>query len=77
MIASGELNAGLILTVAWAVIFGAISLGSIGPRMATFEKAIAASEEIFQTIRRMPSIDSSDTGAINIQISGEVSSSEA
>src|SRR5271169_3951791 len=62
MIASGELNVGLLLTVVWAVIFGAMSLGSIGPRMAIFAKAIAASQEIFQTIRRMPSIDSSDTG---------------
>ena len=62
MIVSGELNTGLLLTVIWAVIFGAMSLGSIGPRIATFAKAIAASQEIFQTIRRVPSIDISDTG---------------
>ena len=61
MIVAGELNTGRLLTVVWAVIFGAMSLGSIGPRMATFAKAIAASQEIFQTIRRVPSIDSSDT----------------
>ena len=62
MIASGDLNTGKLLTVMWAVVFGAMALGSIGPRMAAFAKAIAASQEIFQTIRRTPSIDSLDKG---------------
>ena len=60
MIASGQLDTGQLLTVLWAVVFGALSLGSIGPRVASFAKALAAYQEIFQTIQRLPCIDSSD-----------------
>ena len=62
MIASGEINTGQLLTVIWAVLFGAMSLGSIGLRIEAFAKAVAAAQEIFQTIWRVPSIDSSDPG---------------
>src|SRR5579859_4767805 len=60
MIASGELNAGVFITVLLAVIFGAFALSSIGPRVEAFARGLAASQEIFQTIARIPSIDSLD-----------------
>src|SRR5438876_10650375 len=60
MISSGSLNTGLLMTVIWAVIFGAFSLGSIGPNIESFAKGIGASQEILQTIQRIPCIDSLD-----------------
>ncbi len=60
MIKSGEINTGQLLTVIWAVLFGAMSLGSIGLRIEALAKAVAAAQEIFQTIWRVPSRDSSD-----------------
>jgi ATP-binding cassette subfamily B (MDR/TAP) protein 1 len=42
----------------FAVIIGAFSLGSIGPRIEAFAKASAAAQKIFQTLARVPAIDS-------------------
>ena len=42
----------------FAVIIGAFSLGSIGPRIEAFAKASAAAQKIFQTLDRVPAIDS-------------------
>src|SRR5271154_1943821 len=58
MLASGELTAGAVLTVLFAVIIGAFSLGSLGPRVEAFAKAQAAAQKIFQTLARIPTIDS-------------------
>jgi ATP-binding cassette subfamily B (MDR/TAP) protein 1 len=60
MIASMDLNVGTVLTVVLAVMIGAFSLALIGPRIETFAKATAASQKIFQTLQRVPSIDSLD-----------------
>src|SRR5438105_14342098 len=58
MIASMDLNVGTVLTVVLAVMIGAFSLALLGPRIETFAKATAASQKIFQTLQRVPSIDS-------------------
>src|SRR5947207_15286931 len=58
MIESGSLNVGEVLTVVLAVMVGAFSLSMLGPRIETFAKATAASQKIFQTLQRVPSIDS-------------------
>jgi len=60
MIESGSLNVGEVLTVVLAVMVGAFSLSMLGPRIETFAKATAASQKIFQTLQRIPSIDSLD-----------------
>ena len=60
MIASGDLNVGTVLTVVLAVMIGAFSLAMVAPRVETFAKATAASQKIFQTLQRVPSIDSLD-----------------
>jgi ABC-type multidrug transport system fused ATPase/permease subunit len=60
MIASGDLNVGTVLTVVLAVMVGAFSLALVAPRIETFAKATAASQKIFQTLQRVPSIDSLD-----------------
>ena len=60
MIASGNLNAGTVVTVVFSVMLGAFSLAMLGPRIETFAKATASSKKIFQTLQRIPSIDSLD-----------------
>ena len=65
MIASGSLNAGTVVTVVLSVMFGAFSLAMLGPRIETFAKATAASQKIFQTLQRIPSIDSLDQNGEN------------
>jgi ATP-binding cassette, subfamily B (MDR/TAP), member 1 len=73
MIESGELNAGSFITVLLAVIFGSFALGSIGPRVGAFAGGIAASQEIFQMIARIPDIDSLDpTGDKPANIKGNI-----
>jgi ABC-type multidrug transport system fused ATPase/permease subunit len=58
LIASEDIQTGTVLTVLFAVIIGAFSLGSLGPRIEAFSKASAAAQKIFQTLARIPTIDS-------------------
>jgi ATP-binding cassette subfamily B (MDR/TAP) protein 1 len=60
MLAAGDLSIGTLLTVLFAIIIGAFSLGTLGPRVEAFAKATAAAHKIFQTLARIPSIDSLD-----------------
>ena len=58
LIADGELNVGLVMNVLFAVILASFSLSQVAPRIENFSKATAAAQKIFQTIYRIPSIDS-------------------
>ena len=58
LIANNELNVGLVLNVLFAVIISSFSLSQIAPRIENFAKASGAAQKIFQTIYRVPSIDS-------------------
>lgn len=63
MLVDGDLTVGTILTVLFAVIIGAFSLGGVVPRIEEFAKGTAAAQKIFQTLTRIPTIDSlSETG---------------
>jgi ABC-type multidrug transport system fused ATPase/permease subunit len=73
MVASGELNVGLVLNVLFAVMIASFSLSQIMPRIEAFAKATAAAQTIFQTIYREPSIDSlSDEGEKPDDLRGEI-----
>jgi ATP-binding cassette, subfamily B (MDR/TAP), member 1 len=73
MLVTGELTAGTILTVLFAVIIGAFSLGALGPRIEAFAKASAAAQKIFQTLQRIPTIDSLDQGGERFEgVKGEI-----
>ena len=73
MLVTGELTAGTILTVLFAVIIGAFSLGALGPRIESFAKASAASQKIFQTLQRIPTIDSLDEGGVKFEdVKGDI-----
>jgi len=73
MVASGELNVGLVMNVLFAVILASFSLSQVAPRIENFSKATAAAQKIFQTIYRNPSIDSlSDKGEAPKDLQGEI-----
>ena len=61
------------MNVLFAVIIGSFSLSQIAPRIEIFSKAVAASQKIFQTIHRIPSIDSlSETGEKPKDLAGNI-----
>jgi len=73
LIAEGDINTGTVLTVLFAIIIGAFSLGAVGPRVEAFAKAQSAAHSIFQTLARIPTIDSlSDTGDKPSGIKGNI-----
>jgi len=73
LIAAGELNVGLVMNCLFAVIIASFSLSQIAPRIETFSKATAAAQKIFQTIYRIPSIDSlSDEGERPKDLEGNI-----
>jgi ATP-binding cassette subfamily B (MDR/TAP) protein 1 len=73
MIASGELNVGLVINVLFAVMIASFSLSQVAPRIENFSKATAAAQKIFQTIYRIPSIDSlSDDGDKPKDLQGDI-----
>jgi ATP-binding cassette, subfamily B (MDR/TAP), member 1 len=73
MIASGELNVGLVINVLFAVMIASFSLSQVAPRIEIFAKATAAAQKIFQTIQRIPSIDSlSDDGERPKNLEGDI-----
>lgn len=73
LIADGVLNVGLVMNVLFAVILASFSLSQVAPRIESFAKATAASQKIFQTIYRVPSIDSlSDQGERPKDLQGNI-----
>ena len=73
MIASGDLNVGLVINCLFAVIIGSFALSQVAPRIENFSKAVAAAQKIFQTIDRVPSIDSlSEEGERPTDIQGNI-----
>jgi ATP-binding cassette subfamily B (MDR/TAP) protein 1 len=67
------MNTGILMTVLWSVIFGAFSLGSVSPRIESFAKGIAACQNLFQVIDRVPPIDSLDpSGATMDEVKGRL-----
>lgn len=61
------------MNVLFAVIIASFSLSQVAPRIEIFAKATAAAQKIFQTIHRIPSIDSlSDDGEKPKNIEGDI-----
>ncbi|KAI7832823.1 P-loop containing nucleoside triphosphate hydrolase protein [Gamsiella multidivaricata] len=55
----GNMESGQVLSVFMGMIIGAFALGNIGPNVSSFASAQGAAYNIFQTIDRIPVIDSS------------------
>ncbi|KAG0005809.1 Multidrug resistance protein 1 [Modicella reniformis] len=56
----GNMLPGDVLSVFMGMIIGAFALGNIGPNVSSFASAQGAAYSIFQTIDRVPTIDSSN-----------------
>lgn len=57
LLVSGECTLSDILTILLAVIFGAFSLGHVGPWVSSFTTAISAAAKIYGTIDRVSPLD--------------------
>ncbi|KAG0367828.1 Multidrug resistance protein 1 [Mortierella sp. AD032] len=60
----GKMAPGDVLTVLFSTMIGAMSIGNVGPNIASFGKAQAAAFTIFNIIDRVPAIDSSDPSGL-------------
>ncbi|KAF9168381.1 Multidrug resistance protein 1 [Actinomortierella ambigua] len=60
----GNMTGGDVMMVFMGMIMGAFSLGQLGPNVSAFASAQGAAYSIFQTIDRVPVIDSSDPSGI-------------
>ncbi|KAF9113289.1 Multidrug resistance protein 1 [Mortierella sp. AM989] len=60
----GKMEPGNVLTVLFGTVIGAFSIGNVAPNIAVFAKAQAAAFTIFQTIDRVPAIDSFDPSGL-------------
>lgn len=67
MIAAGEMNVGLVMNVLFAIVLASLSISRILPLIETFSKATAAAQKIFQTINRVPPIDSFSTEGLKLE----------
>lgn len=72
LIASGDLNVGLLINVLFAVLVGSFSLAQLMPRIQSFISATSAAQKVFQTIHRIPSIDSLDDGGLRPDLRGDI-----
>ncbi|KAF9322563.1 ATP-binding cassette, sub-B (MDR TAP), member 4, partial [Podila minutissima] len=69
----GRMESGQVLTVLFGTIIGAFSLGNLAPGISAVGKAQAAAYTIFETIDRVPDIDSaSPDGAKPANLTGHI-----
>lgn len=72
LVASGDLNVGLVVNILFAILIAASALAQLAPRLQAFISATAAAQKIFQTIRRVPSIDSMAEGGERPEFKGDI-----
>ena len=66
MLDRNEITPGVVVNVFFAVLIGAFSLGQIAPDMQAIAFGTAAAKKIFETIDRVPEIDSANFQGKNI-----------
>ncbi|KAJ3250915.1 GTPase-activating protein [Boothiomyces macroporosus] len=67
LLQNGEIKAGSVVNVFFAVLIGAFSLGQLAPDLQAFAFGIGAGAKIFDTINRVPPIDPYDEGGERIK----------
>ncbi|KAK7207985.1 P-loop containing nucleoside triphosphate hydrolase protein, partial [Myxozyma melibiosi] len=73
MLANGEISAGTIITIIFAIFQGAYAFALISPYLNSMTSGIAAGSKIFATIDRVSAIDSSDESGITLpEIKGDI-----
>jgi ATP-binding cassette subfamily B (MDR/TAP) protein 1 len=72
LILSGSLNVGLLINVLFAMLVGSSALAQLAPRLPAFVGASTAAQKTFQTISRIPSIDSLNEGGQRPDLRGNI-----
>ncbi|CAD6237270.1 unnamed protein product [Miscanthus lutarioriparius] len=67
LIADKGYTGGKIITVLFAVLTGAMSLGSATPSVSSIAQGQSAAYRLFETIERKPDIDSGDTSGVVLE----------
>ncbi|KAG5362734.1 Leptomycin B resistance protein [Yarrowia sp. B02] len=73
LINKGETSIGHVITVLMALMIGAFQLGGVAPNMESLGSAIGAGKKIFETIDRVPDIDSLSGGDTIPNLKGAIS----
>lgn len=71
-VASGDLTAGTLITVVMSILVGAFIFGNVAPALQHIGIAMASGTKVFETIDRVPPIDSSSSEGVTL---GEVKGS--
>ena len=66
------MNVGLLVNVLFAILVGSFQIAQLTPRIQVFITATSAAQKVFQTIRRVPSIDSLDEGGLRPDLKGDI-----
>ncbi|PWN43517.1 putative Leptomycin B resistance protein pmd1 [Ceraceosorus guamensis] len=73
LIASGTIETGVVMNVVFSILMGAFSMAMLAPNAQAWAYGIASAGKIFETIDRVPEIDSaSDSGARPTRCDGEI-----
>jgi ATP-binding cassette subfamily B (MDR/TAP) protein 1 len=73
LINRGEANAGTVITVALAIMFGAFTMSTMTPHLQAISTGRGAAAKLFYTIDRVPSIDSANPGGVKPQnVKGDI-----
>ncbi|KAI0073491.1 P-loop containing nucleoside triphosphate hydrolase protein [Panus rudis PR-1116 ss-1] len=73
LINSGHADAGTVVNVFLAVLIGSFSLALLAPEMQAITHARGAAAKLYETIDRVPSIDSADPGGLKPEkVEGEI-----
>ncbi|KAJ1604138.1 hypothetical protein NDA14_002305 [Ustilago hordei] len=64
LLASGHIQSGTVMNVILSILIGAFSMAMMAPNMQALSYAFAAGAKVFETIDRIPPIDSSDPSGL-------------
>ncbi|TXT11166.1 hypothetical protein VHUM_01917 [Vanrija humicola] len=64
LVAQGKADVGIVINVFMAILIGSFSMAMISPELQAVSKGQAAAAKLFETIDRVPAIDSADPGGL-------------
>nr|CDI56568.1 uncharacterized protein BN887_02363 [Melanopsichium pennsylvanicum 4] len=64
LLASGHIQSGTVMNVILSILIGAFSMAMMAPNMQALSYAFSAGANVFETIDRLPPIDSSDPSGL-------------
>ncbi|PPQ73650.1 hypothetical protein CVT26_010608 [Gymnopilus dilepis] len=73
LINSGNANPGQVINVFFAILIGSFSLALLAPEAQAISNGLSAAAKLYETIDRVPPIDSADPGGLKPdQVNGEI-----